>query len=194
MGAKAAKADKSSDVDGDSLEHLVCVNVDIIEQLRYGLDSIGQDVFALKPDAETSSIGMHVRHLIEFYQEFLKAVMVKNGTGLCYDNRQRDLSLESDCAAAGAALDDLRRRIQSTVFEDGDLPMSVTLNPPSVDLSTLRTTIHRELYHVFDHSTHHMAIIKLLAKGQGVTLDDNFGMATSTKSYKHTCGDGSANN
>lgn len=162
---------------GDSLCRC---NLKILEQLGQGIGSISQDIYTHTLDQQTSSIGMHVRHVIEFYQEFFKTIKGTADQTLCYDNRQRNMLFETSKDTALEELENLQSDFTSSTLDDRKLNLSITIHQDS-NLEVIGTTLHRELYHLFDHATHHMAIIKMIAAKQNVSFDENFGVACSTQ-------------
>ena len=165
---------------GDVLLH---TNTNILTQLSAILENIPNAAYANQPNAQTSSIGMHIRHIIEFYQELLKTLEGFSDNHLCYDNRQRDLTLEANKQAAIDALETIKATLSTMKQTDTAIKMSV-ITAPIQPMSTITTTLHRELYHLIDHTTHHMAIIKMIAQDQNIILDQNFGVASATLSQQ----------
>jgi len=155
-------------------------NLRALDDLISGLGLLENETFIFRPDERNASIGMHVRHVVEFYQEFFKSITQKQTDIVCYDNRQRNLELENSKNSAHRALCKIVLALQSYDLRDRNLELSVVVDPGQ-PLSTLRTTVHRELYHLLDHTTHHMAIIKIFADTHGITFDKNFGLANATK-------------
>lgn len=164
---------------------LVSANLEILDQLSTALDDFTDALYTHKANAQTSSIGMHIRHILEFYQEFLKTVIDNDDTDICYDNRQRNLLLETSREDAAQKLNAIKDAFSSMSSDDCNLALSVIIRP-SEPLMSMPTTLHRELYHVLDHMVHHMALIKLTAERQGIALNKNFGLAHATQAHQGT--------
>tara|TARA_R110002050_G_scaffold300786_1_gene472677 strand:- start:15903 stop:16436 length:534 start_codon:yes stop_codon:yes gene_type:complete len=133
-----------------------------------------------------ATIGQHFRHIIEFYTEFLKGSAAQ---GINYENRQRDLLIETLPEYAIAQLTEISKAIQKL-----DLEEIVTLNARfSADLdekkSHIQSTIGRELMYTLDHAIHHLAIINiaLTLEFSYIEIPKNLGVAPSTIRYKEEC-------
>lgn len=157
---------------------LLQTNINILRQLTAALATLPDTIYTHQPDPQTSSIGMHTRHIIEFYQEFLNCANNTIQT-LCYDNRQRDMQLETIKDSALTAIQTIKATLNKTEPADKDINLPVTINP-NAPMLTIRSTIMRELYHLIDHTTHHMAIIKMIAQTHAITFDKTFGLASAT--------------
>lgn len=166
--------------DANSNEALLEGNLQVLNDLIAGVDRLKGQTFTDLPGDHSSPIGMHVRHVIEFYQAFFKSLDADCVSGVCYDNRKRNLDFETSKVLAREALQKIVNALKSSDLTDRDVELSVVIDPVQ-PLSILRTSVHRELYHVLDHTIHHMAIIKMLAAGHGVAFDENFGLANATK-------------
>lgn len=163
---------------------LVRANLRVLFQLREALSSLCDERYARQPDASTSSIGMHARHIIEFYQEFLKAVESPESQDLCYDRRQRNMVLETSRSDALAAISELEKTFMETGFADSQLHMCCVIDPDA-PLCNMQSTVHRELFHILDHCIHHMALIKMVGRQLGAEFDKDFGLANATKQYQN---------
>lgn len=129
-----------------------------------------------------SSIGQHIRHIIECYIELGNGY--ENGT-VNYDGRKRDLVLETCRSAAIGKL----REISSLInLENKSLFLTCEQMAEQTGHTKLTTNYDRELLYNLEHTVHHMALIRV---GIGLTsvlqLPENFGVAASTISYRKTC-------
>jgi uncharacterized damage-inducible protein DinB len=166
-----------------SLDVLAEVNLSILGQFIAELSVLSEEVYTRKISEQTSSIGMHLRHVVEFYQAFLRAVSDGESNALCYDNRQRNLLFETSKESAIQELEVIRQAVASMTVNNGPMTLSVIIAPSTPPVS-ITTTFRRELYHLLDHSIHHMALIKLIAEKQNITLAEGFGLAKSTEAYQ----------
>ncbi len=123
-----------------------------------------------------STIGQHVRHIIELWQCCLSGY--EKGR-IDYINRVRNLQIEADPTIAIDALEEIQ----------------ISLNKPDIQLQVLtegnfkvHSTYNREILYNIEHTIHHLAIIKvaLLELGLVGKIDANFGMAYSTIKYKES--------
>ena len=160
---------------------LLQANFTALGQVTAALDSLSDDQYTYKSEAQPSSLGMHTRHIIEFYQEFLTALQNPEDVHLCYDNRKRDMQLEDSKSAALQAFTAIQTALKGVDLSDQDITISAITNPDA-PMARFRSTIGRELYHLIDHTIHHMAIIKMVAQEQNILFDESFGVANATQS------------
>ncbi len=139
-----------------------------------------------KTSAGFSAIGGHVRHIIEFYQEYIKAEKSNFENSLGYDNRERNMLYETSRESAIAEITDLIERTETLEESNRPVPLIMTIDPDNKKMQNMVTTPSRELFHLLDHTTHHMALIKMTAAQYGAECDQNFGMANSTLVYNKT--------
>jgi uncharacterized damage-inducible protein DinB len=128
-----------------------------------------------------SSIGSHVRHILEFYECLVRGL---EDCAVDYDSRSRTLLLETDVEFALTVLKKIIKTINS-VHSDHKLKLKVDLSTGNNPV-TIHTTFNRELVYNIEHAIHHMAIIKIgvsLAY-PALHLDKYFGIAYSTIKYK----------
>lgn len=124
-----------------------------------------------------SSIGQHVRHVLEFYLCLLQAPE----TGIVnYDARQRDLELQTEVKRALDTIDHLIHRIDASRM---DVPLTLTGDhgtevPQPFEVAS---NFQRELAFNLEHSIHHQALIKVGLRDVGLGMTDvHFGVAPST--------------
>lgn len=127
-----------------------------------------------------ASIGAHTRHIIELLQ---CAIHGYNTGTVDYVNRNRNLALENDKQLAIEALQTLQKEM---LLPDKLLTLVVT-EIGDTTAPTVSTTYFREVVYNTEHAIHHLALIKVaLIEMQLQVVDDNFGMAYSTITYKVT--------
>lgn len=161
---------------------LVEGNLRSLTQLKSALEALSDQCYTRQPDDGGSPLGGHVRHIIEFYQEFLK-LAEGDGEALSYDRRQRNLEIETSRSTALAAVQDIEGRLATVDVSDKNLALSMTVDPQA-PMITMKTTLERELFHVLDHCIHHMAMLKMVAGKIDVSFDENFGVANSTQCHR----------
>ncbi|MDG4951170.1 DinB family protein [Weeksellaceae bacterium KMM 9724] len=101
-----------------------------------------------------STIGKHTRHIIEFYQLFLKAY---DSLHLCYDERSRNINVETSINDALFALDEIIQQLDSNL-EDKELQLKTCILG---EKHNLKTSVSRELLYLLEHTTHHLASIRI---------------------------------
>jgi len=126
-------------------------------------------------------IGKHVRHIIDHYNALLTATSGVGGL-LDYENRKRDLSLETDMRAARDCLEEtveaLRSRFEGLCADE----LNMRHNSAGKH-QTVKTSVERELVFLASHTIHHTAIIGMLAEQAGVKVSSDFGVHPSTLRY-----------
>lgn len=150
------------------------------EQLARLIGQLNVDTYTQpQPLLGGSSLGQHIRHIIEFYQCLWRA-MEEIGP-VCYDGRRRDLQLEQQPEAARISLALWSRWPTDRM----SLPTFLHLNPLSseqAEPAAIPTTYGREWAYVYEHALHHMALLKVpvLAGALQLHLPPDFGIAPST--------------
>lgn len=157
-----------------------CINC--IKQCDQILSIVSQENY-IDGSTSSSSIGAHIRHILDRFHCFLGGLA---DASIDYDARKRDPQIEQNLEAATFALTSVARRIEQLrgspcgnaliCVQESVLPSS-----PAVEISS---TVERELMGLITHSIHHLAIIALLAKSFGHRMDSDFGKAPSTIAYE----------
>jgi len=133
-----------------------------------------------------STIGQHIRHIIEFYIEF------DNGyqSGIVsYDNRQRNIDLETNQALILSKIDSI---INDLSYYNMEKSIIIKSNHGIDDseFSKSKSSVMRELVYALDHTVHHLAIIKIAMQVEfkHIKLESNIGVAPSTiRNQKKVC-------
>lgn len=154
--------------------------------LKAFLTSISEDVFCCHCMHANASIGMHVRHILEFYHQLFQAIEQQLTQSLCYDNRVRDKNIEQSKHVAIVRIDNIITQLDTLNMTEDAITLQVTLCSIKPTMNPLSSNILRELHYVFDHTVHHMAIIKMIACSKGLILEDNFGMSAATQKAQLT--------
>ncbi|NER15521.1 hypothetical protein GWK08_18850 [Leptobacterium flavescens] len=160
-----------------------------LDYLRNALGQLSDEQFSRPLEVlSQSTLGMHVRHILEFYTCLINAVDKKE---VDYDSRVRDTSLE---VSTDNCLNEINRISGFLEDVDGDVEMKLkvnyALNPDEdCETMTINTSLYRELQYNIEHAVHHLAIIKIGIKAleDSFNLDDNFGIAASTIRNKNVC-------
>ena len=126
-----------------------------------------------------SSIGEHVRHILEFYVELINGYE----SGLVnYDQRTRDHQLQTIRSAAVFKINQIGSQLG---LEDKALLISA--NDEQANDHVI-STYARELMYNLDHTVHHMALIRVaICLTSSITLAPNFGVAAATINYRKAC-------
>ena len=168
------------------LEQATNQNLDYLKSI---LEQLTDDQFSRSLDVLSgSTLGMHVRHILEFYSCLIKATE----SGLVdYDSRVRDKSLETSTGNCLNRISDISGFL-SNMTEDITMRLKVNYAfnaDEECDSITIGTSLYRELQYNIEHAVHHLAIIKIGIKALegSFNLDDNFGIAASTIRNKKVC-------
>jgi len=164
----------------------------MIQNLVHNLNSYKQfieiisdkDFSKKKEILSHSSIGQHLRHVLEFYICLFDGI--KKGQ-ICYDERKRDLLLETNKVHTMQTMDNIIQKLHE-IKADAPIVLKASLSDKNDTFFTLNSSIYRELVYNFDHSIHHQALIKIgLNEFKSNDVDDNFGVAPSTIKHNKEC-------
>jgi hypothetical protein len=131
-----------------------------------------------------SSVGVHLRHCIEFYECFLCGVRLG---GVDYNKRIRETLIETDRNFAITKLRIIISELELLSIEEDALLFVCVENGDADNPSDwCRSTVLRELQFLLSHTTHHYALMALMLKLQGQTVDEEFGVTPSTMKFWKT--------
>ncbi len=128
------------------------------------------------------TIGRHMRHIIELYQ----CLMCGYDNGIvCYDQRKRDITIETNKELAVQLLADIFSAIDR---ENKEMILETWHGDTNPSIVSLNTNYYRELMYNLEHSVHHMALIRVGLKELSTEqVSEDFGVASSTIRYKQQC-------
>jgi uncharacterized damage-inducible protein DinB len=162
----------------DLVEHNLCV----LAQVEGLLQQLNDDEHAApRPLLFGSSIGQHIRHVLEYYGCFVSSF--SSGT-VSYDRRLRDLAIETSVSAAAASARQSAAQLRN-ITSDGPLVLCSDL--PGLPLASAQdTTMKRELVYLADHSVHHMAMVRIALEQclPHVAFPTTLGIAVSTRNHQ----------
>jgi uncharacterized damage-inducible protein DinB len=162
---------------------LTSITSETFLQLRSIINQLSQEQFSLKLNVlNGSSIGQHVRHILEFY--ICLSQGIRSGI-VDYDKRVRNHSIESDPEYADMILEELSSLFCCKETEDVALTNTIEYNGQIIYANS---SVSRELIYLIEHSIHHYAIIAIALRShfQHVVLPENFGVAYSTTKHKQS--------
>ncbi|HEY4288480.1 MAG TPA: hypothetical protein VGN00_15355 [Puia sp.] len=129
-----------------------------------------------------STVGSHVRHLIEFYVELIKGY---DSGCVNYDQRNRDELIESHRWVAMEKLEEIARTIARS---DKELMLITDVTAGEDGPLEVRTNYFRELIYNLEHTVHHMALLRVgIGAVSSLVLPPAFGVAMSTLKFRQTC-------
>jgi hypothetical protein len=126
-----------------------------------------------------ASIGQHTRHSIEMFQCLLKGY---DGGEFSYDNRERNLLLETDISFAQHHL--------KLICSEINLPNKTLTSTYNLGESIVQveTNFFRELVFNLEHCIHHNALIRIGVNDiSEFAMSEHFGVAPSTMEYRKSC-------
>jgi hypothetical protein len=127
---------------------------------------------------ENSSIGKHVRHILEFYECLF---ITRRDDTVCYDDRKRNILLEENARYAGDYIIEIIDHV-----EKADINKRLVLKAKYGKADVLmESSLFREMTYNIEHTVHHLAIIRIAANTElgYIRLSGNFGYAHSTLKY-----------
>jgi hypothetical protein len=128
-----------------------------------------------------SSIGKHLRHILEFYECLFKGLVEHS---VDYEARERNLRLENDRSYAIQVIQHLIQNLNS-FQEDSTIHLHVKMEHDELSIS-IPTTFYRELAYNIEHCIHHLAIIRIAVQTHfpKILLPEHFGVAYSTLRFQ----------
>lgn len=135
----------------------------------------------------TSTIGQHIRHVVDMYLALINSVESDGENIVNYDYRQRGSRLEHHVSNGREALQqvvtwlDELKPVSAVQLSSLQIQSEISLHQSTVAI--LESSLLRELVFVGSHSVHHYALIRVIARHQGLTLAENFGVAPATASF-----------
>lgn len=170
-----------------NIQQLTLDNIALLKQLANFVETLSSHQFVqANTNLNSGSIAAHLRHIIEHYQ-----TVIGSEREFDYDQRPRNQQLERCQSAAVLALTKLQTQlaklIKHNASESQDEQPAILVKCATntqAHSQPVISSIARELVFLHSHTTHHMAIIRLLALSDGVVVDSSFGKAASTKQYE----------
>ncbi len=165
---------------------IISATASIFDQMTEQISGLTEEQYAQKlPIFSGSSIGQHIRHIVEFYE----CLFSQQGTNcVCYDRRNRDLSLETNPAVV---IEKLRtyRALLDTYLPNNPLTLVVYFTADEDEVPTeIASNWGRELVYNIEHAIHHLAIVKIGLRESfpNVHIVSNLGIAPATIKYHQT--------
>lgn len=153
--------------------------ISVLEDAKVFLKSIQNDDYSQPIELMSfSTIGMHTRHFIEFFQCLITQECNCN---INYADRKRDLRIESDSDFALETIDWIVEKLPTL-----DLNKDLQLCIENDSRQFVKSNIAREIVYNIEHVIHHLAILKIALKIQcpNLRLPNNFGVAPSTLAHQ----------
>lgn len=149
-----------------------------LTELNHVLSQLDEAQFSRSlPIFSGSTIGMHARHVVEFYQCLLDQSF--DNQRINYDNRSRDLLLQTNLDYFTEAVETVISTLDTMGETQLKWPLSIATNEQA---ETMKSSLERELHYNLEHTIHHAALIKIgiLSVAPDRALPSSFGVAPST--------------
>ena len=127
-----------------------------------------------------ASIGQYLRHSAEFYLCLFQGIHTQT---VNYDERKRDLLIETDRKHAIKILSDLSNQLKQI---SSSFALQLFSNETEAKEKPFINSVDRELLYCLDHAIHHQALIKIGLKELQIAdlVGDHFGVAYSTLRHR----------
>ncbi len=155
---------------------IIKANLNTLQKANFLLLNLSNDTLIDKSISPYySSVGSHIRHILDFYDCILKPNDIFDLTKRC-----RKLEVETDCECALNYLKDLQDRIQK--LNTSDLSKKVVvLDDLGVGKEKIEYIYSSLLAQANSHAIHHYAIINYILDGLNISVaDSNFGYNPTT--------------
>jgi uncharacterized damage-inducible protein DinB len=152
--------------------------VDNLKQLQKIIENLTDEQYAHPQEIlSCSSIGAHVRHILEFYICLIRADKIQ----ISYDTRDRNKRLEEEKSYCLQMIPAIISTLE-TYKTDQEFLLFSNFSEKSDEVIKLKTSLFRELAYCLEHSVHHEAIIKIAIQpfSNEVGMMETFGVAAST--------------
>ncbi len=164
------------------MKELLKINQDVLKQVLVIIENSDDMIYQYGNSLSSYGVGRHVRHVIDHYHAIQSGYATNQ---VNYNKRSRDSSIEQSRSVAKGAVMNILEWL-GTPLEDKVLK---TINDMSLfeeENIPLDSNFQRELCYLMSHSMHHVAYASLLLRSQGVHVDDDIGLAPSTKTYQRS--------
>lgn len=151
----------------------------VIQQMTDLLNRLDNQIYTQPLDVfKGSSIGQHFRHILDFYLCLIKGVQEGK---VDYASRDRNPQAESDVHFVKHAFFKVAQTLEQ-FLEETPVKVCGDFSAWSEQRPELRSSIGRELMFAYDHTVHHLAMIKIgiAAVAPDLQLDSSLGVAPST--------------
>ena len=160
---------------------LIETNLRWLRQIIELLERMSGDSYVRKADAlGAQSIGPQVRHIVEFYESFLKGLQSRR---IDYGARKRDRLIEINREAAVDRLRGLSSQLLAGAECGGDCALWIRVEDSALNTYVM-SSASRELQELSSHTVHHLALIAMIARMLGLEVDPDLGVSPSTMAHR----------
>lgn len=165
------------------MHQLIEDNLTCLEQGIHFLECVPPELFTSScAVCFGSTIGGHLRHNVEHYQQFLEGIPERR---VNYDARSRQLAIETEIPTALEALRSLKAALSALSLPADDSAELEILMDGGTEAHWTHSSLSRELQFLISHTIHHYALIVTIAKTLGFDgFSSDFGVAPSTLKHR----------
>lgn len=158
----------------------------ILGQCALFIGALPESVYARDSLAlKGGTIGKHIRHTVDHFSAALACL--DSGEPIDYDNRVREVPMETSPALALDAIGSIRARLDALDGPAIGCPVKIRVMLAGDGTeATLDSSLGRELHFALHHAVHHHAMLKAIAGEFGVEVPAEFGLAPSTINYERS--------
>lgn len=165
------------------MQKVINSSIEVFDQLASFIDSIDNDIYkAYSRPLFDSSIGQHLRHILDIYQALIRN---KQDKIIDYDIRLRGIPLETERHDAIITLKAIRQWLMQLTPDDMCRPVNISTEVAISEQHSaiFQTSFGRELFFASNHTIHHLALMVTLAKVLGCQVSNDYGVAPATATY-----------
>ena len=167
----------------------------MLEQSIEVLSSLSDEHYIRKHPDTLNSVGQHIRHIIDHYSALQDGVgkneVSVSRTGdkvvhdlVDYDKRNRHCDIEFNRSVGIAEISKIISWLKSSFHQDKILNINAEVSINTQRSVRLKSSFSRELYHLMNHTLHHLAYIALLVKLEGIEVPGSTGVAPATATWR----------
>jgi hypothetical protein len=162
----------------------IAENLGLLRQAASLVSGLDAETYgAPGPPPGRGGVGGHIRHVLDFYDCFLRGVPAGR---VDYEARSRDARAASDPVYAVARIAETAGRLEGLGAPAACSQLLVRAEgagPAGCPGSWGRSSLARELEFLMSHTVHHFAIVAMLLRLRGVEPGEGLGVAPSTLAY-----------
>jgi DinB family. len=164
-------------------------NIEAVNQCLRFLARISSEQFTcVHRPIMSNSIGCHFRHILDMYRALITAMdnLHEGGPAIVdYDIRRRNAACEGELQLAKNELVEVLAWLQGLDISDQKSCCTVRTEVTAEETysAEFASGMVRELVFVASHTVHHLAIISIAARLQGVPVEECLGVAPATVTF-----------
>ena len=156
--------------------------ISLLEHAIGLIEQIDDDVYvSTSPMSPRGSIGGHLRHILDFYQDFVAGI---DSGYINYNLRQREALLERERRYAKQTISKTIAALQTLPGLVGEKPLLVSTEENGESTPVwCASSVLRELDFLQSQTVHHYSLVAMLLRLHEIDPGEDFGVAPSTLKY-----------